>query len=164
MSDGLTDARNATLAAERRRQLVVAVAECLESKDRTERYRAVNSLMEFQERLFDVPPGTSREAAAMEFLDRLHDSFRDAWAQILAFALRDCGDRLPAAEFARLKQLSPFRGKTLVVSLTGYHGTRLTSIRDLERLVGETSAGSDNDGFRLLALDCSVDISKPVRS
>lgn len=156
MSDGLTDAHRSTLAAERRRMLFRSVVDCLQDwDDEAKRSTAVNDIMAFEKKLYSVDGTTSRGFAARGFLDDLRRNHSLAWGQILAFALTDGAD----SEFRGLKDLSPFKDKTLIITRNFGRQVQISNNLDLvaglerQNLVRQRYPTNDT---KLVVLDISV--------
>ncbi|MBI5655225.1 hypothetical protein HZC53_06270 [Candidatus Uhrbacteria bacterium] len=159
MSDGLTDANRSTQAAERRCMLLRSVVECLEGwDDETKRQTAANDVVAFYQALVNLNAGLDRETGALMFLDSLRTQYPQSWAVLLAFALKYG----TASEVDALKNLSPFRGKTLVIMPT----KRLNLADDLMRTLRDQVDDLetfDDDAPVLVVLDLHVESAFNLR-
>lgn len=152
MSDGLTDGYRASLAAVRRNMLFQSLLASLDDRsDQAKRDDAVCDVIAFERQLIGIQAPESRESAAANFLEHLHDREPAAWSKLLAFALNH-----ESPELARLKRHSPFSGKILVLANRADNRIRLASLADLEAAIIDSLALAppDAEGSQLLiALD-----------
>lgn len=153
MSDGLTDGNRSSLAAERRRMLLRSVAASLAAgDDRMKLSDAVNDIMSHEASLYAVDGARDREAQAAGFIDRLRAGDRPTWARYLAFAM-DNPNGYGDEDFAKLKDLSPFRDMTLAVARSDGSCLRLVRSADIECTIAKQAGPR---GHKLYVLDLSV--------
>ncbi|MFA5185563.1 MAG: hypothetical protein WC551_03690 [Patescibacteria group bacterium] len=168
MSDGLTDGYRSTMAAERRLMLLRSVTTSLRDREnRGKTLDAVNDIMFFQDSLYSRDPSRDREEAATAFLSNLQENSLEAWAQLMAFALRDYGSTLSRKEFQDLKDLSPFKGKTLAIAIYTGSGTHLHAARDFETELEAQLSGKELNSdhlSKLVALDLTVTSAFDVKT
>ncbi len=160
MSDGMTDAFRMTLAHERRIALVRSILALLKDQwDKEKQATAVNDVMAYQNWLFVVEGGSSREDGAALFLDFLVRKNRKAWSRLFALILGQCGDWVDGQEFQELKGFSPFSGKALILMQSNGTGMHIHAARDLQnslaRQLSERSRSHEQHHL-LLALDVTV--------
>lgn len=153
MSDGLTDGYRSSLDAERRRMLLRSVAASLvDGDDRSKTVDAANDIMFYQASFYAVDPAQDREAQAVVFLDRLRAGDKASWARLMVFAIKN-PDSYGGDGFQALKDLSPFKGRTLVTAKSDVHDLRLVRQADIECTIARQAGPSGN---KLYVLDLAV--------
>jgi len=161
MSDGLSDLSRSTRDAEKRREMLHEITACLKDRDDAGKGdAAVKGILAFQDALYVRDSSRDPEAAAAEFLSRLHQQLPEAWAQLLAFALKEYGRLFGRQEFRELKELSPFKGKTIVIVYSNANGAQIVNKRDLEDKLEQQLPRHGGD--LLIALDCEANAARFV--